>query len=92
MTPTDHRGTGILCVGSDEFEVTYGLTTTENTGGGQIIGDHQALYAALLADDVTLALKDGRIAPILVTDYGVGMGVAEYKLSGAIVGPAKWIG
>ena len=89
MRQEDTRGVGILLVDGEDFEVTYGLTTTEHTGWGQIIGEHNGLYAALLAHSVMLTLKDGRIAPIVVTDYSAGMGVAEFKLAGAILGRAE---
>lgn len=94
MVVEDTRGAGNLNVGDALHEVTYGLTVTQRggmrDGAGQLIGKEAALYAAYLANDpVHLEMQDGRVAPIIITNYMAGKGLAEFKLAGAIVGPAK---
>lgn len=88
MIVEDGRGEGRLIAGESEFPVTYGLTVTENRGlrdgAGQIIGTEAALFAAFEADRCRLQLCDGRTAPIIITRYAAGTGVAEFQLAGAI--------
>jgi hypothetical protein len=91
MIVEDGRGEGVLIVGDNEFPVTYGLTVTQSRGirdgAGQIIGSEAALFAAFEGDRCRLRLGDGRTAPIVVTRYGTGTGVAEFQLAGAVAAP-----
>lgn len=94
MVVEDTRGAGSLNFDGAIHEVTYGLTVTERgglrDGSGQLLGKDVVLFDAYSADDtVYLELKDGRVAPIIITRYMAGQGLAEFKLAGAITGPAK---
>lgn len=94
MVVEDTRGAGNLNFDGALHEVTYGLTVTERNGlrdgSGQLVGKDIILFDAYSADDtVYLEMKDGRVAPIIITRYMAGQGLAEFKLAGAIVGPAR---
>ncbi|WP_292229491.1 hypothetical protein [Brevundimonas sp.] len=94
MVVEDTRGVGNLSFDGALREVTYGLTVTERSGlrdgFGQLVGKDVVLFNAYSTDEtVHLEMKDGRVAPIIITRYMAGKGLAEFKLAGAIVGPAR---
>lgn len=94
MVVEDTRGAGTINTEGSLYEVTYGLTVTERgglkEGSGQLVAEEAALHAAYMSDgSIYLEMKDGRVAPIIITRYIAGTGLAEFKLAGAIIGPAR---
>lgn len=92
MIVEELSGRGDLVVDRTSTLMAYSLTVSSQgglkSGQGEIAGKDAALSAAYLSERAMLTLEDGRVAPIIITQYSAGQGRAAFKLAGGIVGPA----